>query len=485
MARLCRWITQRLHVGRQIEGHTRSCCVGWTVLPRTRMYTVFAGRTRSFVGRTCLLSVAILWLWPGCGRDDRRGMRSDARRERSDDMRCPNCGCEVAGDRLYCPFCGVSMGGAVDLGQGETTSWDGVAATAGSGDAVDGTGVVGPSSQVDRESTAQAHGTAQSHVAAEQNAFTAEVLGGPPAPQGMNAGPQWAADVTGPVAGSTFGSAVQRRPGASLPVAGVIGIAVACLLLGGAIGFALDEGRIRDLSEDELRSGYGLVRIVDLEGMSPEDLLENYDLVRFDDVKDILDATAGGPPSSGGGDSSGALAGDVSSNWEDMEFAFEGKKFRLNTSALRDIEDTTGWKVDLSGYPSGFIVNAGQTIANIRLFKAGAGAAGSSLYYLTVSVTNPGSDVCGVEDCTLVGISLSGTPKEDAPSLVVSGGISFGMADADAAIKAIGSGPNNQSSGEGYRSLTWTSGDYRKSLGLSFNKNADWRLSNIRLAIHR
>ena len=144
MARLCRWITQRLHVGRQIEGHNRSCCVGWTVLPRTRMYTVFAGRTRSFVGRTCLLSVAILWLWPGCGRDDRRGMRSDARRERSDDMRCPNCGCEVAGDRLYCPFCGVSMGGAVDLGQGETTSWDGVAATAGSGDAVTARGLWDP-----------------------------------------------------------------------------------------------------------------------------------------------------------------------------------------------------------------------------------------------------------------------------------------------------------------------------------------------------
>ena len=310
----------------------------------------------------------------------------------------------------------------------------------------------------------------------------------------MGAGPQWAADVTGPVTGPTFGSAAQRRSGASLPVAWVVGIAMACLLLGGAIGFALDEGRIRDLSEDELRSGYGLVRTVDLEGMSAEDLLENYDLVRLEDLKDMM----GGLPS-GGGDSSGtsgqpgspsgtdgALAGDVSSNWEDMEFAFEGKKLKLNTSTLRNMEDTTGWKVDLSGYPSGFIVNAGQTIASIRLSKAkaGAGAAGSSPYYLTVDVTNPGSDVRGVEDCTLVGISLSGTP-EGAPSLVVAGGISFGMADADAAIKAIGSKPNNQSSGEGYRSLTWTSGDYKKSLGLSFNKNFDWKLSSIRLSIHR
>lgn len=386
------------------------------------------------------------------------------------------------------------MGGAIDFAQGESNSWDGAVEAAGSGTAVGNAAAAGSFPQVDQDGTTRAYGTDQAHVAAEQSAFTAEVLGAPPSPQDMGADPQWAADVTGPVASPTFGSAAQRRSGASLPVAWVVGIAMACLLLGGAIGFALDEGRIRDLSEDELRSGYGLVRTVDLEGMSAEDLLENYDLVRLEDLKDMM----GGLPS-GGGDSSGtpgqsgspsgtdgSLAGDVSSNWEDMEFAFEGKKFRLNTSALRDMEDTTGWKVDLSGYPSGFIVNAGQTIASIRLSKtkAGAGAAGNSPYYLTVDVTNPGSDVRGVEDCTLVGISLSGTP-EGAPSLVVTGGISFGMADADAAIKAIGSKPNNQSSGEGYRSLIWTSGDYKKSLGLSFNKNFDWKLSSIRLSIHR
>ena len=166
------------------------------------------------------------------------------------------------------------MGGVTDLAQGESSGWDGVAVAAGSEDAAGNAAAAGSFPQVDQDGTTRAYGTDQAHVAAEQSAFTAEVLGAPPSPQDMGAGPQWAADVTGPVTGPTFGPAAQRRSGASLPVAWVVGIAMTCLLLGGAIGFALDEGRIRDLSEDELRSGYGLVRTVDLEGMSAEDLLE-------------------------------------------------------------------------------------------------------------------------------------------------------------------------------------------------------------------
>ena len=180
------------------------------------------------------------------------------------------------------------MGGAIDFAQGESNSWDGAVEALGSGTAVGNAAAAGSFPQVDQDGTTRAYGTDQAHVAAEQSAFTAEVLGAPPSPQDMGADPQWAADVTGPVASPTFGPAAQRRSGASLPVAWVVGIAMACLLLGGAIGFALDEGRIRDLSEDELRSGYGLVRTVDLEGMSAEDLLENYDLVRLEDLKDMM-----------------------------------------------------------------------------------------------------------------------------------------------------------------------------------------------------
>ena len=298
---------------------------------------------------------------------------------------------------------------------------------------------------------------------APQQPATAAPAGAPggaaaPVPHQPTAGAQPGAAPGGPV-GPTA-AAAPKRPLSKQTILIIVAVvvAIACLIVGGCVGASRENGRIRNLSDDDLKSEFGYVR--------------------QENVPSGNDSTKGKTNSkknSDGGSTGTELTGDVSSDWQDCEFSIDDHKFRLGESTLGDLMSQAGWEFENASYDDGYVVNPDQTLTSITLKNGDY-----DYLYIGISVTNDSEDQMDIKDCKLSGFNVTyNAGAKKSPTVVIAGGVTLGQTSYDDAKAAISDAPSNESSGSNYQSMTFESRDGTTGLDLGFYESNGSALSSI------
>lgn len=396
-------------------------------------------------------------------------------------MRCPSCGREVEIDRLYCPSCGAiliddSLGGLVNiLGSQRDVSRS-------SPD---------PAIMSQRPSSWSAGVRRRSHTPGRSlgERFGSEGSSERPGlnfsdvSRGQEASAMWAAGVGERAAGNRVArdaqapGLVRRR---DLIVPG-IAWAVVLLLIGTLLGSAYANGRIRSLSDEDLRYQYGMARLdVSATGDSPPK---------------VTGESSSGGSSKGLGTSANMGAstqstGDISPDWRDQEFVMDGHRLRLGTFTVGEFMDQTGWTVDGSVTPADAQFEPGQGPTSIALRNP---AYNYEEVLVAISATNAGSSAAGMRDCVVTNLSVGVLPHDasDYPDFEIAGGISLRGTSAGQAKGLVHTEPTQDSvsavSLSRYslrrRVIVWKDDDMQRGLALSFDEDADGELYMIELAM--
>lgn len=280
-----------------------------------------------------------------------------------------------------------------------------------------------------------------------------------PAPQQPATGAQASSAASGSYVGPTSVSK-SKKPLFKQTILIIVAVAVAivCLIAGGFVGSSRENSRIRNLSDDDLKSEFGYVR--------QENVPSNSNSTK---------GKTNSKKNSGSGSTGTELTGDVSSDWQDCEFSIDGHKFKLGESTLGDLMSQAGWEFEDAGYDDGYVVNPDQTLTGITLKNDDY-----SYVYITLAVTNDSKDQMDIKDCKLSGFSASySTNSKQSPTIVLAGEITLGKTSYDDAKAAISNTPSSENSGSGYQSMTFTSRDYTASLSLSFLDHNNNVLSSV------
>lgn len=279
-----------------------------------------------------------------------------------------------------------------------------------------------------------------------------------PPPQQPTVGTQPGAAPGGPVGPTSAPKPKKPFPKQTILIIVAVAVAIVCLIAGGFVGSSRENSRIRNLSDDDLKSEFGYVR--------------------QENIPSSNGSTKGKTNSqknSDGGSSGTELTGDVSSDWQDCEFSIDGHKFKLGESTLGDLMSQAGWEFEDASYDDGYVVNPDQTLMGITLRNGDY-----NYVYIGVSVTNDSEDQMDIKDCKLSGFNATYSAQlKDAPTIVIAGGITLGQTSYDDAKAAISDTPSNEGSSGSYQSMTFASRDYTTNLSLGFSTSNDGALSSI------
>ena len=283
-----------------------------------------------------------------------------------------------------------------------------------------------------------------------------------PAPQQPTAGAQPGA-APGVPAGQTR-APQPKKPLSKQTILIIVAVvaAIACLVIGGCVGSSRENSRIRNLSDDDLKSEFGYVR------------QEN-----IPSTTDSTTSKKNSKKNSDSGSTGTELTGDVSSDWQDCEFSVDGHKFKLGESTLGDLMDQAGWEFEDASHGDGYVVNPDQVLTGIMLKNGDY-----DYVYLNVGVTNDSKDQMDIRDCKLSSFSATySASSKQSPEIVIAGGVTLGKTSYDDAKTALSDTPSNESSGSGYQSMTFTSRDYTTNLNLGFHDSNGSTLSIITMTM--
>ncbi len=279
-----------------------------------------------------------------------------------------------------------------------------------------------------------------------------------PAPYPPTAGAQPGAAPGGPV-GPTE-AATPKKPLSKQTILIIVAVVVAivCLIVGGYVGASRENGRIRNLSDSDLKSEFGYVR--------------------QENIPSSDSSTKGKTNSKRNSDSGSTgteLTGEVSSDWQDCEFSIDDHKFRLGESTLGDLMSQAGWEFENASYDDGYVVNPDQTLTGITLKHDDYG-----YLYIGIAVTNDSEDQMDIKDCKLSAFSVTySASAKKAPTVIIAGGVTLGQTGYDDAKAAISDAPSNESNSGNYQTMTFDSRDHTTSLNLGFYDSNSYALSSI------
>lgn len=400
-------------------------------------------------------------------------------------MRCPNCGCEVEIDRLYCPSCGAIL---IDDSLGDLVNILG--SQRGASQSSFSPAIMSP--QPSSWSEGVGHRPHALDVSSEERSGSEDSSEGlslnsrdtSRGQKAQKASAMRAVSVGEQVAGDRAARDAQAPKGlvrqGDLIVPGIVG-AVVFLLIGVLLGSAYANGHIRGLSDEDLRSQYGMARIdVPAAGDSPSK-------ATGESPSDAPSGAVGSPADVGAPAQS---ADDISPDWRDQEFVMNGHRFRLGTFTVGEFMDQTGWTVDGSGTPADAQFGPGQGPTSIALQNP---AYSYEDVLVAISATNAGLSSASLRDCVVTNLSVGVLPHEasDYPDFEIAGGIKLCATLADQATGLVHTEPTQDSVSEvdlskyslKRRVITWRDDNMQRGLALSFDEGADGKLYMIELAM--
>ena len=173
----------------------------------------------------------------------------------------------------------------------------------------------------------------------------------------------------------------------------------------------------------------------------------------------------------------------ISNDWRDLEFIFDGVKYKINETSYADLK-AAGWTFDLAdyGYENGYILNPrDKTYGTIDLKHSKYGDEYDA-FYITVGFINNDTVAKDITECDIWSISMDTRygfrMKESYSDMTVAKGIHFGSSEADV-IAAFGTPDDTYENAEnGYKSLSWC---YDYSTYLKITVYADGGVSKIEL----
>ena len=173
----------------------------------------------------------------------------------------------------------------------------------------------------------------------------------------------------------------------------------------------------------------------------------------------------------------------ISDDWRDLEFVFEGVKYKINETSYADLK-AAGWTFDLKdyGYENGYILNPrDKTYGTIDLKHSKYGDE-YDVFYITVGFINNDTVAKDITECDIWSISMDTRYgfrlKESYSDMTVAKGIHFGSSEADV-LAAFGTPEDVYENAEnGYKSYTWC---YDYSTYLKITVYADGGVSSIQL----
>lgn len=174
---------------------------------------------------------------------------------------------------------------------------------------------------------------------------------------------------------------------------------------------------------------------------------------------------------------------EISDNWLDMEFVFDGLKYKIGETSYNDLKNA-GWTFDLADYgrPNGYILNPGDksfSTVDLRNSKYGDGY---KAFCITVGFVNNDTvakditecDIWSVKTDTRYGFKL----KDSYSDMTIAKGIKYGSSEADV-LAAFGTPTETYENPEhGYKTFTWRH-DFSKYLKITVY--ADGGVSAIEL----
>ena len=397
-------------------------------------------------------------------------------------MRCPNCGHEVEIDRLYCPSCGAIL---IDDSLGDLVNIQ-----ASQGDASQSSfspAIMSPqlsSWGAGARRRPRALGESSEARLGSEGSSERSVLDPSDASGGRRAGATRLASV-GERAADPAPARKARAPKGlvsrgDLIAPGVVGAAV-LLLIGILLGSAYVNGRIRSLSDEELRSQYGMARL---------DAPAADDSPATATGEASSDEPSGGAEPPAGADAPTQSAGDISSDWRDQDFVIDGHGFRLGTFTVGEFMDQTGWTLDGSATSADTQYGPGQGPSSIALRNP---AYNYEEVLVAISAANTGSSAADIRDCVVTNLSVGVLPHDasDYPDFEITGGIRLRATSTDQAKGLVHAEPTQDSTSAmnlsryslRRRVIVWKDDDMQRGLALSFDEDADGELYMIELAM--
>lgn len=174
---------------------------------------------------------------------------------------------------------------------------------------------------------------------------------------------------------------------------------------------------------------------------------------------------------------------EISDDWLDMEFLFDGIKYKIGETSYKDLKDA-GWSFDLADYgrPNGYILNPGdKSFSTVDLNNSKYGD-NYKAFCLTVGFVNNDTVAKDITECDIWSIKTDtryGFKLKDAYSeMTIAKDIHYGSSEADV-LAAFGEPTESYENEEyGYKTFTWRH-DFSKYLRITVY--ADGGVSAIEL----
>lgn len=158
---------------------------------------------------------------------------------------------------------------------------------------------------------------------------------------------------------------------------------------------------------------------------------------------------------------------DISDDWKDMEFIFDGEKYCLEDAPYETLQGS-GWDFDLAdyGYEDGYVLNSNDWISStVYLSKPDY----NEDLDISVGFINRTKKAKDIKECSIWAFSCcveyGGELLENVPEMTIAQGITWGST-ADEVLEAFGEPDDEYRSDDlGYTKYTYED-DYDKELGI-------------------